>query len=211
MPDHSLRERLVFAGLRRRDALPDPLAQFKRWYQDALDAAVDQPEAMTLATATREGHPSARVVLLKDLDDRGFIFFTNYESQKGIELAQNRHVCLNFFWKEIMRQVRIAGEATKISMQESEIYFHSRPFESQVGAWASPQSRVLHSRDEMDERFMELKTEHEGRTVPLPPYWGGYVVVPTAIEYWAARPNRMHDRILYTRTMDGWRIERLAP
>ena len=206
-----IRREYMSHGLLERDAHADPMAQFGLWLHEAMEAEVADATAMALSTASSNGHSSTRVVLLKGFDHRGFIFYTNYESRKGSELALNPYACLLFFWHELMRQVRIEGTVTMVPRAESEAYFRTRPFESQIGAWASQQGRVLNNRDELDERFAELKAEYENRDVPIPPYWGGYVLNPHEIEFWAGRPNRLHDRLVYTREGDVWMRERLSP
>lgn len=191
---------------------PDPIKQFARWFGDASAAGLKLPNAMTLATATPDGVPSARVVLLKEFDENGFVFYTNYDSQKGRELELNPHAALCFYWTELDRQVRIRGRVTKTTREESSDYFHTRPVDSQLGAWASRQSSVIASRDVLEEKMRELVREYEGGEVPLPPYWGGYRLAPDVIEFWQNRPSRLHDRLRYTRQPDGaWLIERLSP
>ena len=191
---------------------PDPFAQFDQWFQRALAAGLPEPTAMTLATADKDGIPSARIVLLKEFDQRGFTFFTNYGSQKGKELTENPHAALVFYWAQLERQVRIVGTVGRVTREESERYFSSRPFGSKIGAWASNQSGVLQSRDELDRRVEELTRQYDGKDVPLPPNWGGYRLVPATLEFWQSRPNRVHDRFRYSRLSDdGWRIERLSP
>jgi pyridoxamine 5'-phosphate oxidase len=199
-------------GLRKSDLDPDPIRQFGFWFETALAANLPEPNAMIVATATPQGIPSARVVLLKAYDAEGFVFFTNYESQKGHELAVNPHLALVFFWPTLERQIRVTGTASTVSRQESEHYFHSRPVGSQVGAWASKQSQVLANRAELDNRFRELTIQYQSQPVPLPPSWGGYRVRPSVIEFWQARLNRLHDRFRYTRSGDGtWKMDRLSP
>jgi pyridoxamine 5'-phosphate oxidase len=191
---------------------PDPIKQFGRWFADAESAGLKLPNAMTLATATPDGMPSARVVLLKEFDATGFVFYTNYESQKGRELDENPRAALCFYWPELDRQVRIAGNVTRTTREESEEYFHTRPVDSQLGAWASSQSMVIANRDVLEGRMRELVRQYEGGEVPLPPYWGGYRLVPDVIEFWQNRLSRLHDRLRYTRQADGaWLIERLSP
>ena len=198
--------------LSEKDVEASPFIQFDKWWKEALQAEIDEVNAMTLATATADGLPSARIVLLKGFNEKGFIFFTNYESYKGMQLAENPKACLVFFWKELERQVRITGLVVKISSGESDEYFHSRPEASQIGAWASPQSRVIENRHWLDEKFNELVNKMEGSDIKRPPHWGGYLVKPVVIEFWQGRPSRLHDRIQYTLEETGnWKIERLAP
>jgi pyridoxamine 5'-phosphate oxidase len=200
------------AVLNEGDADPDPLRQFDRWFHEALEASRADAHAMTVATATPDGQPSARMVLLKDYDARGFVFYTNYESRKGQELAANPFVALVFYWPELHRQVRVTGRATHVPADESDAYFRSRELGSRVGAWASPQSRMVDSRQELDRRFAALMEQYQDGEVPRPPHWGGVRVVPEVIEFWQGRANRLHDRLRYTLDRDGaWRIERLAP
>jgi pyridoxamine 5'-phosphate oxidase len=211
----ALRREYAQAALDRSQVADDPIAQFRDWFDDALDAEVHEPNAMTLATAAPDAAPSARIVLLKGLDERGFQFYTNYESQKGRELAQNPHVALVFWWPPLERQVRIEGRAERLPDEESTDYFHRRPRGSQLGAWASPQSRVVESRKALEQTLEEVTAEYEDADeIPRPAHWGGYVVRPTALEFWQGRPNRLHDRLRYRRDdVDAadWTLERLAP
>lgn len=200
------------AGLSERDLDPNPVRQFDQWFQQALVANLTEPTAMTLATASRDGAPSARIVLLKSYDERGFVFFTNYESQKGRELTANPRAALVFFWASLERQIRVSGNVDRITRDESELYFYSRPFGSRCGAWASHQSNVIHGRSELDLRYQQLLQQYEGKDVPLPPFWGGYRVAPATFEFWQGRPSRLHDRFRYTRLPSSeWRIDRLSP
>jgi pyridoxamine 5'-phosphate oxidase len=207
----ALRTEYAREGLLESAAHDDPLIQFDQWFSQALAAGVLEPNAMTLATVDADGAPSARIVLLKGFDARGFVFFTNYDSRKGKELTTNPHAALVFFWPELERQVRIRGSVERVSAAETEAYFHSRPLGSQLGAWASPQSAVIASRQELEDRLAALEGEYRGAEVPVPPHWGGFRVAPRTIELWQGRPNRLHDRLLYTRDGDTWRRERLAP
>jgi pyridoxamine 5'-phosphate oxidase len=194
------------------DLLPDPIAQFRRWFEEARAAGVAMPEAMTLATADAEGRPSARTVLLKGADPDGFRFFTNVESRKGRELAENPRAALVFHWaQEPRRQVTAAGAVELLPREESEAYFRTRPLGSRLGAWASRQSTVVPGRETLERAFAEAEAEH-GDEPPLPPWWGGYLLRPDRFEFWQNRPNRLHDRFGYTRAADGaWALERLAP
>jgi pyridoxamine 5'-phosphate oxidase len=207
-----LRREYSLEGLREDELDPSPFRQFERWFRQAMDAQVLETNAMTLATATRDGVPSARVVLLKGMDDDGFVFYTNYDSRKGQDLADNPRAALLFYWAEITRQVRVEGVVDRVSVEESAAYFASRSELSRLGAWASRQSSVIPDRATLDRRLAELVKEHEGREIPLPPYWGGYRLVPSYFEFWHGRPNRLHDRLCYTRDEDGaWSICRLSP
>jgi pyridoxamine 5'-phosphate oxidase len=189
----------------------DPLRQFEGWFRDAERAGVEVPEAMTLATATRDGSPSARMVLLKSTDENGFVFYTGYESRKAEELEQNPRAALVFYWRSLGRQIRIEGTVERVTADESAAYFRTRPRPSQLAAWASAQSRPLAGRDQLEARYAEVEREYEGREVPLPPHWGGYRMRPDAVEFWQHRENRLHDRTRYTRAREGWRREILAP
>ncbi len=200
------------AVLRRADLDSDPIRQFDRWFQAAIAADLRDPNAMTLATVAPDGAPDARIVLLKGYDARGFTFFTNYQSPKGCQLAANPRVALILFWPTLERQIRITGSVGKVSREESEEYFHTRPVGSQIGAWASRQSSGLPNRDELQRRFEEQSRRFANQEVPLPPYWGGYRVTPGRIEFWQGQPSRLHDRFLYTRRdVTEWKIERLSP
>lgn len=201
----------VVRGLSEETAGPDPIALFADWLEDARRSGLLLPEAMSLATATPEGVPSARMMLLKGFDDRGFRFFTNYESRKGDELDANPHAAMVFHWARLQRQVRIEGSAERLSEEESHEYFRTRPRGSRIGAWASPQSSEIENRARLDHSYREYEARFGGRDVPLPPFWGGYRLRPRRIEFWQGRLNRLHDRIVYDRTPDGWRRARLSP
>jgi pyridoxamine 5'-phosphate oxidase len=206
-----LRREYTLAGLRRKDLESDPISQFQKWFDQALKAELLEPNAMTLATVDSEGRPSARTVLLKQVDARGFVFFTNYESRKGRELAGNANAALSFFWGGLERQVCIRGTCSKVSKEESEAYFAVRPLGSQFGAWVSKQSTVVESREFLEMRLAEVEKQFAGQKVAMPAYWGGYVLAPNAIEFWQGRPNRLHDRMLYLLEAGRWIIERLSP
>ncbi len=207
--------RLNYANqtLDEQDASPDPFEQFKRWFQEAIDSELREPNAMTLATANRQGRPSARIVLLKGFDEQGLVFFTNYESRKGQDLAENPQAALLFNWLELERQVRFEGMVEKIPVEASQAYFQSRPKGSQIGAWASPQSQVIADRSILEANEQRLAQQYaDAEALPLPPFWGGYRLSPSVIEFWQGRPSRLHDRIVYTKeTVDNWLIKRVAP
>ena len=190
----------------------DPIVQFGKWWNEALQSEIEEVNAMTLATATVSGIPSARIVLLKEYGNEGFVFFTNYESRKGNELLGNAKACLVFFWKELERQVRIWGVVEKIPASASDTYYSSRPRESQLGAWASAQSTVIAGREVIEERLLQFQQQFGNEPIPRPECWGGYIVKPQSIEFWQGRPGRLHDRIQYDlQEKEGWKIERLAP
>lgn len=189
----------------------DPLQQFDIWLQDAIDSQISEPNAMSVATSTPDGKPSIRVVLLKELNQQGFIFFTNYNSRKGTEISDNPHAAIVFDWHQIERQVRIEGVIKKISEKDSDTYFNSRPESSKIGAWVSPQSQVVMGREELNKLQNKTDKLFEGKNIPRPPHWGGYILLPTSIEFWQGRPSRLHDRIVYRLHKDKWIIERLAP
>jgi len=199
-------------GLRRSDLNPDPIKQFANWFTTAIEMGIRDVNAMSLATAGQDAKPSVRIVLLKSFDEDGFVFFTNYESEKGKQLEANPYAALGFYWIELDRQIRISGKVDKTSRKESQTYFHSRPVGSQLSAWASRQSAVLDGRRVLDARMEEMNERFADKRVPLPPHWGGYRLKPGNMEFWQGRSNRLHDRFRYTRQSDGsWLIERLAP
>lgn len=205
-----LRRHYSLKRLRKDELEQDPVRQFRRWLDEALAAQVLEPNAMTLATVGEDGRPSARTVLLKGLDEAGFVFYTNYESRKAADLSANPHAALVFTWLELERQVRVEGTVSKVSRDESEAYFRSRPRGSQLGAWVSRQSAVIAGYEVLEEALAALEKRYPDE-VPLPPFWGGYRVRPDVVEFWQGRPNRLHDRFRYTRDEEGWQLVRLAP
>jgi pyridoxamine 5'-phosphate oxidase len=207
-----LRKDYTLEALSELEVDLNPFIQFKKWFDQALVGQLPEPNAMTLATVTPDGKPSARMVLLKDFDERGFAFFTNYNSRKGQELAENPLAALVFWWAELERQVRICGYVEKVSETESDQYFDTRPPNSRLGAWVSNQSEVIESREVLEQRLQEFYSKYENKEIPRPPHWGGLRVIPTEIEFWQGRSSRLHDRLLYTRLDNGiWKIERLSP
>ena len=213
LPDDlgALRREYARAPLNERDLSDDPLAQFARWFDEARAVSGAEPNAMTLATASAEGVPSARIVLLKALDEGGFVFFTDYRSRKAAELESRAAAALVFHWPELERQVRVVGTAERVSREETERYFATRPLDSRLGAWASHQSSTLPDRAELERGLEEARSRFAGGEVPPPPHWGGYRIVPTELEFWQGRPNRLHDRFVYVRSAGAWERRRLSP
>jgi len=207
----NLRQDYRMASLSESDVAADPILQFQKWFSEAVNAKLYEPNVMTFATADSDGKPSARIVLLKGFDEQGFVFYTNYESKKAQDLVENPQAALVFFWAELERQIRIEGIVSKVDKEISEAYFQSRPIGSQIGAIASAQSSVLMDRSILEERVAELTAQYEGKTIPKPEHWGGYLVEPKHIEFWQGRSSRLHDRITYDYTDGSWKINRLAP
>ena len=207
-----LRKEYSSQSLLETDIERNPFDQFEKWWTQAVNSQIDEPNAMTVATASGDGMPAARIILLKGFDKTGFVFFTNYKSYKAMHLEENPRACLVFFWKELERQVRITGLVERVSEKESDDYFYSRPKGSQIGAWASPQSQVIENRDWLDQHYLQLTEEFKQKELKRPAHWGGYRVTPVIIEFWQGRPSRLHDRIQYSLEEDGkWKIERLSP
>jgi len=207
----SIRKDYQLRSLSESDVHASPVEQFSQWWDEALASEIDEVNAMTLSTINAAGRPSARIVLLKGFDEKGFVFYTNYESDKGQQLDANPYASLVFFWKELERQVRIEGRCERVSSEESDEYFYSRPLGSRLGAWASPQSRVIETREILDKNAATLLERYASGEVPRPPHWGGYRVVADTIEFWQGRSNRLHDRIKYSHQDGAWTIGRLAP
>jgi pyridoxamine 5'-phosphate oxidase len=207
----ALREEYSKRTLRRRDLDPDPIAQFNRWLSEAVDSRIKDPNAMSVATVNAAGQPVARMCLLKGVGAQGFLFFTNYGSRKATDLAANPRAGLTFFWAELERQIVIQGSVTKATREEASNYFHSRPLESQLGAWASQQSQIVPNRDFLEQKLTKVAAQYAGQEVPLPDFWGGFWLAPSAIEFWQGGPGRVHDRFRYQRQGDTWNIDRLSP
>jgi len=206
-----LRKDYTLNGLDSADVMSDPIVQFRQWFDAALQAGVPEPNAMHLSTVTSTGRPSGRIVLIKDVDERGFVFYTNYESDKGEQLTANLVASLTFFYPELERQIRVEGFVEKVSSEESDAYFNSRPRGSQIGAWVSQQSSVIAGRDVLEKRQREIEAQFAGKAVPRPLHWGGFRVMPDLIEFWQGRPSRLHDRIRYRLEAGSWIIERVSP
>lgn len=208
----ALRKEYTLNALTENDVEATPIGQFTRWWNQALESNIDEVNAMTLSTLNEQLIPESRIVLLKGYSPKGFVFFTNYQSDKGTQLQHNGNCSLLFFWKELERQVRIRGKAEKISETDSDAYFNSRPEGSKIGAWASPQSKVVESQQWLHQNFEKIKSSYTNTPIPRPPHWGGFIVIPECVEFWQGRPSRMHDRIRYSLLQnDAWKIERLAP
>lgn len=210
-PIADIRQDYKLNSLLEVDIASNPFTQFTKWWNEALASKIEEVNAMTLATVNAEGRPSARVVLLKGMSENGFEFFTNYESHKAKEMAQNKNVALVFFWKELERQIRIEGTVEKLSSEKSDAYFNSRPIESRIGAWSSPQSKIIEDRELLGENVITTKHLFENKEITRPPFWGGYIVQPRLVEFWQGRPNRLHDRIEYFLEKNTWNYRRLAP
>ncbi len=206
-----LRKDYSLAGLVEKDLARDPFRQFEKWFAEAEAAKIAEPNALILSTATRDGRPSSRTVLLKAIDGRGFVFYSNYESRKGRELEANPRASLLFPWIAMERQVIVEGTVVRVAREESEAYFHSRPRANQLGAWVSPQSTIIADRRVLEESLKALDQKYAGQEIPLPPHWGGWRLTPETVEFWQGRRSRLHDRLRYRREKDGWTIERLAP
>lgn len=206
-----IRKDYQLKSLTEAEVAKDPFAQFSVWWDEAVASAIDEVNAMALSTVSSAGKPSSRIVLLKGFNEQGFVFFTNYKSEKGRQIEQQQFVSLLFFWKELERQVRIEGVATKVTPEESDTYFHSRPVGSRLGAWASPQSQKITDRSVLEQALENVTAEYAETAIPRPPHWGGYRVIPSSIEFWQGRSSRLHDRILYKQVDGVWQISRLAP
>ena len=208
---HKMRQEYMSGNLNEELMPQDPMQMFKMWFSEAIETGLTEPNAMTVATASLDGKTSARVVLLKEVNNMGFVFFTNYLSRKGREITVNPEVALVFDWHDMERQVRVEGRAEKLPVEDSDAYFNSRPEDAKIGAWASPQSKIVKNRDELEKLEDEIMEQFEDMEVHRPSHWGGYLIRPSVIEFWQGRPNRMHDRIVYYNTEEGWSMHRLAP
>jgi pyridoxamine 5'-phosphate oxidase len=207
----NIRKDYTQSALSELDVLPNAIQQFEKWWSEAIASEIEEPNAMTIATINEQGFPSARIVLVKDISEEGFSFFTNYNSDKGQQIGTQNRVALLFFWKELERQVRIEGTIEKLSAADSDAYFASRPRGSRIAAWSSPQSEIIADRSVLDERVQQFEEEFQNQEVPRPPHWGGYLVRPISIEFWQGRSSRMHDRLKYMKEGEDWKIVRLAP
>jgi len=208
---NSIRHDFAKQTLDELDVIDNPIDQFAKWFEEAVGAQVIDPNAMTLCSATKEGKPSARIVLLRNFSENGFVYYSNYYSRKGSEIEENPNCALLFFWPELERQIRIEGVVQKQTPEESDLYFNSRPRESKLGAWTSEQSKKIINREVLNKEYEKISLQYPDENVPRPPHWGGYLLKPSTIEFWQGRPNRLHDRILYTFENNNWKIERLAP
>ena len=208
---NTLRHDFSKQSLSESDVDKNPILQFEKWFKEAVNAKVNEPNAMTVCTATKDGKPSARILLIRNFDENGFVFYTNYNSRKGLEIEENPYCSILFFWPELERQVRIEGVLQKQSREESDIYFQTRPRTSKLGAWSSPQSKIIESRKVLDEAYQKNSEKFPDEQVPRPEFWGGYLLKPNRIEFWQGRPSRLHDRIVYEKQNAGWDIVRLAP
>ena len=208
---HKMRQEYAAGSLNETNMPQNPMEEFNVWLDFAINSGLTEPNAMTVATSTLDGKPSARVLLLKEVNDKGFVFFTNYLSRKGRELVVNPEVALVFDWHDIERQVRVEGRAEKLPEEDSEAYFNERPEDAKIGAWASPQSKIVKDREELEKHLEEIEEQFEGMPVHRPSHWGGYLIRPSVIEFWQGRPSRMHDRLVYYKTEEGWTMHRLAP
>jgi pyridoxamine 5'-phosphate oxidase len=212
MDINKMRKEYCLERLELKSLKKDPFLQFSEWFQKAVEVAIQEPNAMVLSTASKEGRPSARTVLMKEIDQRGLIFYTNYDSRKAHDIDENPFAALTFLWKEVEKQVRVYGRVEKVSRGDSEDYFASRPRGSQISTWASPQGTVIPSREYLEERYREVELEYKGKEIPLPAFWGGFRLIPEEFIFWQGRENRLHDQFRYTKNSDGtWNIDRLAP
>ena len=207
----NLRRDFSLRTLSEKDVLPSPIAMLQQWLDEAIQVEALEPSAMAVSTVSKDGKPSSRVVLIKEIRPEGLVFFTNYESRKGIQIAANNHVAVNFMWHELERQVRVEGTIEKVSDKDSDAYFNMRPTDSKIGAWASPQSKVITDRKYIEDKVSDFQQQFEDKVITRPSHWGGYIIRPTYFEFWQGRKNRLHDRIQYTLEGANWKTERLAP